>query len=140
MGTKIDIKNIEQFIARLENKTPFLNDVAKLLKAKAVNRITTTKIDPYGKAWPQWAVATARARAKRGTAGRGLLYESGRLSNGITAEVQGNQAIVGVQGVPYASFLQNGTNKMPARKFLGISQQDEVQIKTMLVKYLKGTQ
>lgn len=139
MPTTLKTDNLERLIGKLENPSPFLKEVAALLKARTVDRIITTKTDPDGKAWVQWAVSTARARAKRGTASRGLLYDGGRLVQGITAKVQGNQAIVGVKDVPYAIFLQQGTNKMPARRFLGIGQQDQAEIRPILLKYLRGT-
>ena len=132
-------KNVDAMLSRLANPRPFLDEVAEILRVSTVRRITTTKTSPDGQAWAPWAVATARARAKRGTAAGGLLNESGRLANSIRGMVTGKSAVVGSEGVGYAKYLQTGTNKMPARPFVGISKDDSSQIHKSLRAYLKGT-
>lgn len=130
---------IQDLINRLENPRPFLISVAALLKARTIERIKTTKKDPAGVPWVRWAASTARARSRKGNAGRGLLWDSGNLVSKISGRTQSNNTVVvGVNGVPYANYLQNGTTRMPARPFIGIGQQDQLDIRANLLSHLKG--
>ncbi|WP_246691681.1 phage virion morphogenesis protein [Methylobacterium sp. WL12] len=68
-------------------------------------------------------MSTARRKRK----GDGLLVASGRLLGSIEASVAGDRAIIGTN-VFYGAYLQDGTSKMPARAFLGISKPNESEI------------
>ena len=92
---------IEQLIQDLQNPTPLLQRVGAYLKASIQNRITTTKTAPDGTPWAPWAFVTEMARERKGTAGYGLLYDSGALYNSIDYQVVGKQVIAGA-GVSYA--------------------------------------
>ena len=125
-------------IERLENPKPALEEIGKILQANTLARILFTKKGPDNKAWPAWAPSTAAARAKKGTAGHGLLYDSGNLANSIKFQVQGKQVIVGSDGsAPYGVFLQEGTPKMPARPFIGVSKEDQAEIHKVMVNFLR---
>lgn len=126
---------IEGLLRRLKDPEPALRDISKLLKESTEKRITSTKRAPDGAPWAPWAPGTEAARNKKGNASRGLLYDSGELLRSITARVENGQAIVGT-GVSYAPFLQQGTNKMPARPFVGVSAEDQRDIQGILRRYL----
>lgn len=81
-------------------------------------RIQMWKADPNGRAWRPWSMATMKQRRREGTAGRGLLYRTGQLLNSIQYRVRNGVLTVFTNDYK-ASFLQNGTPKMPAREFIG---------------------
>lgn len=130
--------SVQKLISQMQNPAPLLDIIGKLLKASTEKRITTTKLDPQGRAWKPWSFATFLARSKKGNAGRGLLYDSGNLARNISYTVQGQQVLVGVNAgaAPYARFLQSGTPNMPARPFVGISADDNQAIRLAVQQYL----
>jgi phage virion morphogenesis protein len=126
---------ITKLLRNLQDTTPLLQNIGDHLVASSRARIRTTKADPDGNAWEPWAPATRAARIKAGTAGSGLLYDTGTLFNSITASISRNRAVVSTT-VPYATYLQNGTINMPARPFLGVSQGDMDAIRRFVTQHL----
>lgn len=130
--------SIQQAIDKLQNPQQFLDQVGQLLRNSTQQRITTTKTSPNGSPFAPWSVATLFARQKKGNAARGILYDTGNLLNAVQYQVVGKQVEVGVDGsAPYGVYLQNGTRHMPARPFVGISEQDRQMVRVLLQSYLK---
>lgn len=130
--------SIQQAIDKLQNPQQFLDQVGQLLQNSTQQRITTTKTSPNGTPFAPWSIGTALARMKKGNSARGILYDTGNLLNAVKYQVIGKRVEVGVdQSAPYGSYLQNGTRHMPARPFVGISEQDKEMIRTLLQTYLK---
>lgn len=130
-GTKL-----QDTIAALDNPKPLLEEVGEILKASTIARILFTKQDPNGKAWAPWATSTLLSKTKRGTLSGGLLNETGALANSIKTQVASRQVTVGSDS-PYGMFLQEGTSRMPARPFIGISKEDQSEIHEAMVKFFK---
>lgn len=126
----------EEIVKKLRDPRPLLETIGQLLVASTQARIRTTKTDPRGGAWAPWSTATYIARARSGQLAGGLLYNSGQLYRSIDYKVQGKQVIVGSNNVFYASFLQDGTPKMPARPFIGFSDGDREMINRTAQRYL----
>lgn len=114
-----------------------LDAVGKNQQANVAARIMFTKMAPDGKAWEPWAPSTAKARARKGTAGNGILYDSGTLAQSITYQVVGRQAVISSNAGPYAAYLQNGTQNMPARPFLGWSAQDKKEGAEIMMEHIR---
>lgn len=130
--------SIQQAIDKLENPAQFLDKVGQMLQASTQARISTTKTSPNGVPFTPWALGTALARQRKGNAARGILYDTGNLLNSISYQVIGKQVQVGVTtAAPYGTYLQNGTRHMPARPFVGISEQDREMVRVLLQTYLK---
>lgn len=119
------------------NKDRFLDNVGQELVNSTKRRLETTKQDPDGQAWSPWSIATQKARQKEGTASLGLLNRTGTLLESITYKLQGQNVIVGTD-VPYSVFLQMGTSKMPARRFIGFGAQDEQTIRRIWTEWLNN--
>lgn len=100
---------------------PWLKYVAISEKKKVEERIKSTKVDPDGHAWEPWAPSTEAYRRKHGTEESGLLLDSGALLASFVAKSNTNSATISSEGIPYAGWLQHGTNHMPARPYLGWS-------------------
>ncbi len=84
-------------------------------------RIAEEKRSPDGVAWRPWSLATLRQRTREGTTAGGLLNRTGALINSIAYKITQSTLTV-FSSAPYAKYLQLGTNKMPARPFIGWSQ------------------
>lgn len=150
MKTKVNKGSAEKtlfgLLQQTSNTRPALEEIGRALVASTKNRIVDTKQGPSGAPWAPWATSTMLGRLKNGTASRGLLYESGKLLNSITSQVQQSrssngqfgslQVQVGSQGVEYAQYLQNGTKNMAARPFIGISKEDQQIIRNILRKHV----
>jgi phage virion morphogenesis protein len=138
---KIAVKrgaSVEDLLAKIHNPSSLLDQIGKILVASTQSRIKDTKVSPDGTAFAPWAPGTAKARAKRGTTAGGVLFERGTLYRSIEHQVQGRQVIVGANTIaPYALYLQVGTNRMPARPFVGISDNDLGLIRKALQQFVQ---
>lgn len=116
---------------------------AKALKAAGENevevtrqRIASEKVTPDGKPWAPWSIATLRQRTREGTTGGGLLNKTGALINSIGYKL--TQATLTVfSSATYAKYLQLGTNKMPARPFIGWSKDGVNKVRELLKELTK---
>ena len=107
-------------------------EVMEIMGKKAVTdtqtRIRSTKTSPDGQPWAPWSMATIRANAGRGGS---LLFRTGALHNSIKYRLSEHTLTV-YSNTGYSSYLQNGTSKMPARPFLGWTENDINTIKRLL--------
>ena len=78
--------------------------LAEKEKTRTEKRIRSDKTDPNGNRWAAWEPTTAQERARRGTASRLELYDSGALLRSISSD---------------------GTLSMVARPFLGFNEEIE---------------
>lgn len=100
-------------------------------------RIQTEKADPNGQKWEPWAPSTKLGRERAGTASRGLLWDTGNLLESFRYDVRGNSVVI-ITDVPYAKYLNDGTNKMPARNFIGFGGKDLERTKVIWKRILKN--
>ena len=98
-----------------------LRDLGAQEVENARSRVTTTKVGPDGTPWAPWALATLRERTRAGNVAQGLLNVTGALAQSIQWKLTGKNLII-YSDSPYAQWHQNGTDRMPARPFLGWSQ------------------
>ena len=136
---KGDIKDaLGKYAKKLSDNRDLLEELGEIIEEDIRHRIVKLKKDPDDKPWKPWAKATKKARQKRGTAALGLLFESGELADSITHKVTGkNKLQVGTSN-PYAGYLNEGTNNMPARPFIGISKRASKGIDEALKLYFGG--
>jgi phage gpG-like protein len=122
----------------VEGQDKLINDLNSLLKGvkdrqlmkelsgivlqDVKTRVGVSKLTPEGTPWVPWSPATLRYRQKKNNVNQGLLFDTGKLLNSFKA-TSGIQTFSVGTDVTYAPFLNNGTNRMPARKFMGISEQ-----------------
>lgn len=137
---RVDTRDVDRVlklgIKLHKNSRKFLALVGRNEINMSRNRIRTTKKDPDGRRWQSWAPATADSRRKKGTASRGLLFDGGYLYNHFTSHATRNRVTVSNRA-PYASYLQNGTSRMPARPFMGWSDDSVKGIRNIYRKHLK---
>lgn len=137
---KVDTRKFDhdmsKYRRKLSKSKPVLTKVADGEIKAAQTRIRTSKTDPSGNRWAPWSYATIAQRNRMGTTSRGLLYNTGFLLRSFFKRVTNTKAEVR-NTAPYASYLQEGTNRMPARRFLGISNGSRKRIKTLFRKFLR---
>lgn len=102
----------------------------------AQHRIMVTKQSPDGDNWIEWAQSTRLGRERKGNAGKGLLWDSGNLLRSFKIDINTSDVVIS-NTAPYANYLQEGTNKMPARPFLGWSKESLERANYIFNDYLK---
>lgn len=146
MGTpslefRVDFREVQQAIGdlrkKLENPRPLMQEIGDIIAEDIRNMISTRKVGPDDRPWAPWAPSTAKARERKGNAALGLLVDSGTLLRSITSQVIGSHHTVQIgTNVHYAQYLNEGTPKMPARPFLGISKRAQEGINQAIKLYL----
>ena len=118
-------ETFDMLIDRLSDMTPVMEEAARIL-----NRSVLANFEAGGR-----PVAWLADREPR--PGGRTLVETGRLITSFTAYSGPDRAGLATE-VPYAAALQNGTDRMPARPFMLIQDEDAAAITDMLACYLTG--
>ena len=121
------IEQIGLMLKRAANPLPVLTRIGASEVENVRALITNDKTSPWGDAsepWAPWAPSTAAYRERKGNADQGLLWDDGDLLRSIRAETHmygdvGYGTLEVGSDLDYAVFLQDGTDRMPARKYLG---------------------
>lgn len=125
---------VQELRRRISHVKDAPKEAMKQMGEKAVRdtqtRIRSTKVSPDGQPWQPWSMATQRQYARRGHGGS-LLFHTGALNNSIQYRLSEHTLTV-YSNVGYAKYLQFGTSKMPARPFMGWTQQDVNTLKQIL--------
>jgi phage gpG-like protein len=142
---RVDARSIQKAVGdllqKIDQPRPLLKLIGDLVVADIKYRLISSKADLVDKPWAPWKPGTRKVREKKGTAHLGLLYDSGNLLDSIRAQIVGSHNTLQVgTNVPYAKFLNDGTPKMAARPFMGISAPAKEAITTMVHKYFGSTQ
>lgn len=135
---------------RAADLSPLMANIGMLLEGSARDRIESTNVAPDGVAWPK----SMRAEEKGGK----TLFDSGLLAASLTNQPSANQVEIGSNRI-YAGVhqlgmtilpkagsvltftLANGTTvsvasvTIPARPYLGISDDDEVEINALVADH-----
>ena len=137
-GEKI-IKALQKLQEKTGNLSPALREIGEVLKESTKQRFNDSTA-PDGEKWPENSAVTIERKGRnQPLVGRGTLAEQ------ITAQVIGNDTLEVGSSMEYAAMQQFGGDKsefphlwgdIPARPFLGISDQDENEILTILEEYL----
>jgi HK97 gp10 family phage protein len=135
--TTSDFDNeVKRVIKKLEDPRDFLKEVGEIVVEDIKHRIAVTKTDPDGNKWEPWATSTELGRIKDGSVALGLLYKSGELLDSIRYRINSKKSITIGSTAPYAEYLQEGTNNMPARPFIGMSDRSREAITEAIQLYL----
>ena len=141
---KVARNDINDAIADLEAKIKnkdMMQEIGDIIVEDIRHRIVKLKADPDDKPWKPWAPSTAKARERKGNAALGLLFDTGTLLRSINAEVKNHGQKGGItvyvgSNTKYAGWLNDGTEKMPARPFLGVSKRAKESIDEAINMYL----
>lgn len=148
----IDDRQIQQALRRLQEAagdlTPALEDIGEYL-ARATRQRFADGEDPEGNRWAELSDATI---ARKGHA-KPLIGETGLLRK-IRYQLEGTDTVVVGAGAEYGATHQFGARKgqfgktrkgrpipfgdIPARPFLGVSDEDRNAILDILAEHLEG--
>lgn len=131
------IAELNAIAVRLANMTPFLQSVGNTQAGAIHARIQRSKTAPMGGNWAPWRPRTEAARIKKGNAQQGLLWDSGALLNSFVVETGPDAVTIGTP-VSYAVYLQDGTERMAAREFMGWSETDVSAVELLGIAYIEG--
>lgn len=139
----VNIKELETLTKKLKGYALTPAQENNLLKSLDVEietqiseRIESTKRDPEGKTWADIADKTRRYLLKHFPSARPPLWRTGELLDTIESQVSGGVLLTGATK-EYAGFLQDGTKRMPARPFIGLSAQDIADLADLIDAWLK---
>lgn len=142
LNLRVESKDVQEAIGdlrrKLERPRDMLREIGDIITEDIKHRIVKLKADPEDQAWAPWAESTRKGRERKGNAALGLLYNTGTLLHSITSQVVGSHNTLQVgTNVHYAKYLQEGTEKMPARPFLGISKRAQSAIDEAIKMYME---
>lgn len=139
----VNIKELETLTKKLKGYALTPAQENNLLKSLGVEietqiseRIESTKRDSEGKTWADIADKTRRYLLKHFPSARPPLWRTGELLDTIESQVSGGVLLTGATK-EYAGFLQDGTKRMPARPFIGLSAQDIADLADLIDAWLK---
>jgi phage virion morphogenesis protein len=102
-------------------------------------RISEEQQSPDGEPWQAWSANYAATRH----GGQSLLQGEGDLVDSITSEIEGDEALIGSNLIYAAIHQHGGTPDMapgpagiPAREYLGFSQDNLDEIETVADRWL----
>ena len=134
----IDLSELVEVQKYLENldlsehkKQELLANIGTVVVFQTRDRFKSKK-DPDGRIWKLWSKQYRITRKS----GQSLLRNEGYLEQSIVYKVNGNTVEVGSDEV-YAGTHQYGHKGIPARPYLGITQQNKKEIETEIIEYLK---
>jgi phage gpG-like protein len=119
------------------NMSPWMAKVGQQAQQSVQHRIQQSKQDPDNAAWSPWMPRTEKYRTKKGNAAQGLLWDDGTLLNSIKFHSAPDGVSVSSE-VPYAGYLQDGTERMAARPFMGWSDEDIAGVEFSAVQFIEA--
>lgn len=118
--------------------TPLMQAIGSVLEGSTRQRFAD-KVSPNGVAWAVLMPSTVKAKNGRSN----ILVDSGDLIRSITFHASSDSVAIGTDR-PYGKYHQTGTKKkdgtqrMVARPWLGLSQQDQFDINDLILDFLAG--
>ena len=125
-------------VGRLDFRIP-LRTVALYLNSQA-RKCFDEQRSPDGKPWARFK---RKPSARRGGPSAKLLRNTGILMASLTGQAGGHVEVLTAtsltwgSNVPYAGYHQHGTKHIPARPFLGITDQMRGRIEQIVAEYVK---
>jgi len=145
-GTAVEIKldeinklqqKLNSFVLSGGDKTGLLNSLGLEIKGQIEDRIEFSKQDPDNKKWDPWKESTLKYLREHKKNKASLLLREGYLLNTITFQTQESDTILIGSPMEYAEYLQDGTKKMVARKFLGFSTDNIIELQDAVDEFMR---
>lgn len=146
---QLDADKAVAMLARVEagarNALPLFTEIGSALEASTRARIETTKTAPDGTPWLELTPRWADRKKERGHAA-GILTMRGDLLNSVAFEAAPSYADIIAGPTEYAAIHQyGGTSDMPAgaaaipaRPYMGLSAEDQVEMDEATAHWLAG--
>lgn len=144
-AVELDVSELNQLTGELASamnrlamvdKRQLLHDLGVEMEGQTVARFED-KEAPDGSSWKTWDPKYAERKRKSGSGGS-ILQDSGQLRGSITGAVESTGLVVGSREV-YARVHQEGwpDKNIPARPYLGISQENQDDLVTIMTDFVK---
>lgn len=143
MNITFDVDGVEEIDKKFDKWRKQFSKPKDILEEFGKRELTRTKKrfdkqrGPDGQPWAAWSAEYLERRIREGTASFGILVSSGALFRSLDYQVRGNSVSVG-SPLEYAEYMQEGTNDIPARPFLGFNDRSEADIAWLFNTILKG--
>ena len=124
-------RRIDRLLAGLNNPEPLLRELAAAGESQTRRRMESDKRGPDGTPWPEWSPGYAATRH----GGQSLLDARGDLIQSLTAFADRQTAGWGTNLI-YAATHQFGRGAIPARPFMGVSDDDERELLDLAEEWL----
>ena len=122
---------------KLKDMRQFWSSVGLYVQRQTILERFNKEQSPDGQKWKPLAPATIKAKKKRHKHGQmKILHDTGELRRSINYEADNNSVKVGSK-LKYARTHQFGRGKIPARTFLGVTENEKKHIISMFRQYLK---
>lgn len=128
-----EIQNKFKKLAQVVDGREITRKVANVLLQEAEAAFDNEK-SPEGEPWANLNQDYKKRRYNKGYTGN-ILQVTGDLVKSLNIDYGENFAVIGA-GEPYGQYHQLGTSKMPARPFLGLSNDGIEEIKAILNREL----
>lgn len=120
----------------IADKRPLLDSLGGLVESQTRRRLSQDKEGPNGEPWPEWSEGYKVTRRS----GHHLLESTGTLIDSVHYMVRGDAVEVG-SGMVYAAIhhfggAEAGKPEIPARPWLGVSEDDGREIDEVLGDWL----
>ena len=137
MEITVQIEGLEEVIASVDGLTQIQADqllevVANVIAGQNRRRVLEDTHGPNGEAWPPLNEKYAQSPRKKGNK---ILVVTGNMARSIGYEVSGDTAWIGPSAY-YAGYVHGGTSKMPARPFIGVSQDNRSEIEKVIEAFM----
>lgn len=131
---------LNQYLTTLEARlngdlTPLMEAIGAVLENSTRQRFADKK-SPDGVSWATLMPSTIRRKVNKKGQNAGILVESGDLMASLTYQASSHRLEVGTPE-SYGTHHQFGTTDIPARPFLGISEDDKQSVYDMINEYLQ---
>jgi phage virion morphogenesis protein len=133
-GSSSIVNAFNRLIKNIDDTSPALRDIGEYLTESTQQRFEDMET-PDGEKWEELALGTI---AKKKRVDR-ILTESGTLADTLNYQLGNDQLMFG-SNLEYAATHQFGRDNanIPAREFLGFSEQDEDEILAIFHQYLSN--
>jgi phage virion morphogenesis protein len=135
IGLQVDAAELVRMIGHMQllaltakNPRQLVQTIAKGVETQTKHRIANEKTAPDGEHWAPWSPGYAATR----TSANSLLVGEHPLLDSITGQAVSNTDALIFSTVPYAGVHQFGLGGIPARPYLGLSDQNAADIENWL--------
>jgi len=143
MGAAVEIKlqeidklqrKLNEFVLSGGDKAGLLNSLGMVIEEQTKSRFDVQR-DPEGDPWKE--LTEAYKERKGLTSSGGILVREGFLQMAIEHQLKGGDTVLVGSPREYAPYHQEGTKKMPARKFLGFGTDDITELQDAVDEFMK---
>lgn len=129
------VAGLTKLADRLDDMTPVMREVGDAIREASMEAFDR-EAAPDGGKWAPLSPATVRRR--RGGPAHRILQDTGMLRQSVVKRLESDRTVIVGARAQYAPYHQFGTRRLPARPFLGVSQEARQEILDAIHDWLGG--